>query len=260
MSHKNCFASVASLNLASTIVFWLVVGISIALLKFTDERFLNVAQPLLVVLSIAGVVLGGCIRFVQTAGNEDLRLTQLTNAFEVSLGAPPPEGYYNNPLGPSTVRLAVTTLENTKFSAAILKVMLTRKRFWVVAYAILFVLLMSYRHTSLGLITIIAQTIFSGDIILNWILTERFRWRAVKARDTLRSHFATAKTDLNSRADTAVFLAAFANYECAKDEAAVSLDSAVFEKLNPELSREWEEEMARLGILDSLKSTAPSQR
>jgi hypothetical protein len=48
--------------------------------------------------------------------------------------------------------------------------------------------------------------------------------------------------------DTAIVLAAFTDYECAKDEAVIPIDHKVFDRLNPALSKKWEGIKQRLKI------------
>lgn len=248
MTADSHFRWASGLCYAQAAVFWCVAALSALLLIWDDHRIAAIVQPLLVVLSFAGFLAGLAIRWSQTEGNRKLRQSQIRDAFGVPLGAKPRDAYYNNPEAPSLRRLALTTLENTKFTAAVLAAMLFWKRIIGTGYLLLFVLLLSVRETSLGWVAIAAQTLFSGGLLLDWLAMERFRSRTNAAREQLLQHFATTGAGEVTQAGTAVFLAAFSEYECAKDEAALPLESGTFRRLNPQLSQDWEEEKVALGF------------
>ena len=54
---------------------------------------------------------------------------------------------------------------------------------------------------------------------------------------------------MNGPNRTALLLASFTEYECAKDEASRALDPEDFDKVNPEVSIEWNEAKGLLGIV-----------
>ena len=46
----------------------------------------------------------------------------------------------------------------------------------------------------------------------------------------------------------ALVLSAFADYECAKDEASLPLDQRLFESMNPPLSKKWDDLVRDLNL------------
>ncbi len=106
---------------------------------------------------------------------------------------------------------------------------------------------MAIRWTSTEWLLLLAQTLFSGDLILNWVRMERFRDRTLRVHESLRQFFLQGG-DTTKANGLAIVVAAFTDYECAKDEAAARLDSSVFNKMNSDLSQRWEELEAQLKI------------
>jgi hypothetical protein len=94
---------------------------------------------------------------------------------------------------------------------------------------------------------LLAQTLFSADLVLSWLRMERLRYRINRAHDSLKQFF-LQDGNTNRPNEIAIILAAFTDYECAKDEAALPFDGAIFEKLNPVLSKQWEGMKAQLNI------------
>jgi len=230
-----------------SVVFSLVLAISIALLVFPGPHGEAILHPCLIVLAIAAIVCTVVTTIYQTEGNCALRDSQLSDGLGAGVGEPNREDYYNNALPKSMRRLAATTLENTFFTKEVLSAMATRERIKNAAYFLVLLALMACRWTSTEWLLILSQTLFSADLILQWIRLERFRLRTNRVYARLEQFF-LQNADINRPNDIAILLAAFTDYECAKDEAVLPLDSEVFEKLNPRLSTEWEEIKKRLGI------------
>ena len=204
-------------------------------------------QPILVVTSIVAIVLSLLIQLLQCRGNQAQRATQLTDALGVPVGEQAREGYYNTQLAPSLGRLAVTTFENTFFTTAVLCKMLQRERISVAGYLLIFILLIAIRSVSLHLILFLTQTLFSADIVVHWMKTESYCSRAARVRDRLRQFFLQGG-NASTPEGLAIALIAFADYECAKDEAAMPLDEQIFQNLNPDLSTKWNKLRSELKI------------
>src|SRR5437773_7446075 len=228
-------------------IFYIVLTCSTGLLLVPGPKAEAWLHPGLVALAILAIVCTVITTIYQTEGNRILRASQLSDAFGVGIGEPIRDGYYNNALPKTALRLAATTLENTFFTKEILLRMLTKERIKNCIYFILLVALFACRWTSTSWLLMLAQTVFSADLILNWIRLERFRIRANRVHAHLEQFF-LQRGDAGQPSGIAILLAAFTDYECAKDEAVIPLDQKVFERLNPALSKKWEGIKQRLSI------------
>ena len=76
---------------------------------------------------------------------------------------------------------------------------------------------------------------------------ERFRLRVARVHAQLEQFF-LQNGNTEKPNDMAILLSAFTDYECAKDEAVVSLDQKIFDKLNPILTKQWDDVRNRLNI------------
>lgn len=257
MSPEKDFRLASRCDFASTLVFGSVTLCSAILLLFPATNLETLIQPILIVLCILGVVLSRVVRSCQTEGNRKLRDSQLRDAFDIPLGESARAGYYNSPTPPSLDRLAVTTLENTRFTIAIIEATIVRTRLFTSIYVLIFILLMAFRQTDLNWLLFLCQTLFSAEVVLKWFSFERFFYRTQQARQQLRQHFIEVKRRKNGRLMTPIILSTFTEYECAKDEAAQPLDSKVYRKINAKESKNWEQEMVELGISSTGKKASP---
>lgn len=209
MSPAQDFKLASQCDSMSKIVFAMVALCSLLLLVFPVNVLATVIQPLLIVLCILGVVLGRVVKSCQTDGNRKLRDSQLRDAFDIPLGEPARQGYYNNPIPPSLRRLAVTTLENTRFTIAIIEATIIKSRVITFGYILLFILLLAFRQTSLNWLLFFCQTIFSAEIVSAWIGTERFLSRTRQARQKLRQHFIEIKQNGSGDVSVPIVLSVF---------------------------------------------------
>lgn len=228
-------------------IFYVVTAISIALLVWPGPRLQEILHPLLIVGASIAIICTAVSTIFQNQGNHLLRAAQLSNALGSASGEQVRSDYYNSPLAPSILRLASTTLENTLFTSEILSKMLMGKRVKIAAYACVLLLLLGFRWTSTDLLVVLAQALFSADLVLAWIRMERFHIRTVRVHEHLRQFFLQGG-DIGKPNGMAIALAAFTDYECAKDEAAMPLDDSIFKRLNPTLSQRWEDMKRQLNI------------
>jgi hypothetical protein len=234
------FGSVRKAERFATWVFRVVTLLSAVMVLWSNQTTEGLLEPLLIVATITGLILSFLIQYWQNEGNRAVRATQISDAFDVPIGDAARQGYYNNSVPPSFLRLVVTTFENSLFTKEILHKMLFRQRTTSCVFLVVFILLLAYRWTSLSWMLLIAQTLFSGDILLQWIRMERFRSRVGSVYDRLHQFFLQRAT-AGVPHEFAISLSAFADYECSKDEASIHLDSDIFTKLNPTLTQRWEQ-------------------
>jgi hypothetical protein len=247
MNAESNFTIARRIAATSGILFILVLAMSVTLVATADAGVSAIVIPGLVCLTVIGPVLSITLRHFQVKGNLLLRDSQYRNSFQVPIGDSVRDDYYNNVVKPSVKRLGATTLENTKFTLAVLDKMLWWSRLKTLIYFVVFVALLAVRQIDLGWILLATQTMFSSDVIARWYSMERFRLRTKECRVQLKQHYIeSAKKE--SLVSHAFILRAFTNYECAKDEFAEPLSQKVFDKLNPQVSELWDKERCDLGI------------
>lgn len=247
MNTKNYFSTARKIQYAKSAIFYLVSIISLILLSNTLKSAAEWFSIALICLTISSPSLSFIQRIIQVRGNNKLREGQLRDAFNVPVGEAAKQNYYNSDVTPSIRRLGATTLENSKFSIAVLSRMLIKIRVKTLAYAIVFIILISCRQTHLNVLLVITQSIFSVNVVFDWLVAERLKLKIESVYEKLRQHFLESGKR-TSPASTAVILNIFINYECSKDEAVVIFDEKVFNSINGPISAEWELERKELGI------------
>ena len=176
---------------------------------------------------------------------DERRLDLLSNAYGIPLTHEQTTGYYNNNETDPLRRLGVAVLENSHFSRAIALAMLKRERIQMAVYVILLLVILLNRSTDLAIAATAALVVFSEHILSRWLRLEWLRARCNTTYKCLYALFqsAPARTTLHAHA-----LQWFAFYETSKSNAAITLSPKVFAKLNPRLSKEWEEIKITLGL------------
>lgn len=228
--------------------FIVVTAATAVLAAFPNATVQAWLHPVLIVGALVAVGTTAMTTICQTQGNRLLRAAQLSNALGASIGENIRADYFNSELSPSFLRLAATTLENTLFTTAVLSRMLIRERFKIAVYTAVLLLLLSVRRTSTEWLLLLAQALFSADLLLAWIRMERFRARTHLVHETLRQFF-LQRASTQQPNGMAIVVGAFTDYECAKDEAALPLDSKLFAALNSDLSARWELLKKQVGIV-----------
>lgn len=241
-------------------VFWLSAVLSIAVF-FKNSIPWKSLQDLLeisfVVLVIVHLFLSLYIRFhLFPIAQRKRRRQLLSDSFGVPLISETTQKYYNNEFPPSVARLGASVLENTLFAKNICSQMATRERIKILGYFIVWVLAIFWRSTNLGLLVIITQTLFSSEIIENWIRIELLRQETEKFYEELYSEF-LHKVDLSSPNGIASILDTFASYEAAKSMTGIRQLRSIFQAINPDLSKEWDKTRNKLGM-DNIKHAEKS--
>ena len=229
------------------LLFYFTLAASLALAFHDAPEVQKFGHPCLIIFAFLTIVVTVVITIYQTDGNRALRATQLSDGLGAGSGENIRADYYNNNLPKNLLRLAATTLENTLFTKKVLSKMAFWMRIKVCAYFVVLLILFTCRATPTSWLLVLAQTLFSADLVLKLVRLERFRVRTGRVHDHLEQFFLQAG-GVEKPNDLAVLIGAFTDYECAKDEAALPLEGKYFEKLNPTLSRQWEEMKARLKI------------
>lgn len=232
-------------------LFWVSAGLSVVVLYAGIIPWRPIQDiPMLAFLAsvVVHLVLSLYLRFWLIPAAEQKRRKQLlSNSFGVPLTPEQTQAYYNNQLAPSIERLGANVLENSFFAKAICGRMAVRERTKVLCYFTCWMLAAFWRSTPLGLLAVITQTIFSGEIIAKLVSLEMLRHRNEDLFEELYHEF-LHRIDFGSQTGTACILDAFASYEATKAAAALKQSTKIFVQLNPELSREWDEISNQLGV------------
>lgn len=232
-------------------VFWLSAILSIAVFfknQIPWTSIQDLPETLFITAVIIHLTLSLYTRFYLFPVAERKRRKQLlSDSFAVPLISEITQKYYNNEISPSIARLGANILENTLFAKNISLKMVQRERVKIFAYFLIWILAINWRSTNLGLLVIITQTIFSSQLIENWIRLELLSKETEKLYDDLYNNF-LHKTDLSSSDGIASVLDVFATYESVKSMTGIRQLRSIFLAVNPELTKEWDMIRIKLGI------------
>lgn len=225
-------------------LFWLVGVLSIGALvvdRAKDAKAYELVQGVFIIGVLALFALGQAIRLYWTPRAEDKRRDSLlSDAFSVAITHERPTGYYNNEQTNPITRLCASLLEDSFFSKNVVLAMARWERFRMALYVIAWLMALINRSTDLAFGAVVAQAIFSEQIISHWLRLEWLRMRFEKVYDGL---YQLIQTTTNFDHDTfrARVVSAYGSYETSKGYGGITLSDGVFKKLNPTLSAEWEE-------------------
>lgn len=181
------------------------------------------------------------------AAERKRRKQLLANAFGALLTPEQTSNYYNNGFPSSHQRLAANIMENAHFGKEVSRLMLFSVRFKTFGYLAIWLAVLAVRHESMDVVLWITQIVFSADILAYWLSLECLRCRHERVYDDLYQHFLHNHGEDDPKASASI-LDAFASYEAAKAAAGVLLDSKIFFRENPQLSKKWVEICKKLGI------------
>ncbi|MEN3158530.1 hypothetical protein ABC502_09130 [Alkalimonas sp. NCh-2] len=224
-------------------LFWISALLSLTILFYEDIHvILQKLLPILFILTVLSQFIASqANRFYLIPRAEKLRRKQmLSDALGTPLSHDKTSFYYNNMYAPSIKRLGANTMENAFFSTEVAGKMLVTKRSLVIIYIACWVMLFSFRDTNLSIMMWITQIVFSGEIIAQWLSVEVLRARQERTYERLHNHF-FHKIGSDSAKEVATILDAFVTYETAKSSSSCLLSSKVFHKLNPSLTKKWEQ-------------------
>lgn len=232
-------------------IFWIISGLSLGILfveKAAQPAFHSALQIIFLVLALLVFILGMVQRLYLSPRAEDKRRQQfLSDGFGVSLTSETTEGYYNNGQKNPFRRLAANAMESAFFTGELVRIMLATQRAKTVGYLVVYVVAFSLRSTNLELLTVVAQVLFSEDIISRWLRMEWLRVRSEKVYEDSSRLFLNRAT-FSGVAAQAQAVELFALYETTKARAGIEVSSKVFEANNSRLTKEWNERRATSGL------------
>jgi len=233
----------------SSLLFYIAAILSIIVLLVDRKAHQIIYDAMLiffVVVVVAVFATDLASRFYFMPRAEDKRRQDFfSSAYGVSLTHEKTEGYYNNDLTEPIKRMTAQVLENSHFSKAIALRMAQFERAKVIIYVIIWLVCLLIRKTDFGIILVASQAVFSEQIASRWFRLEWLRRRFEKTYDDVYRLFQSnpIKSKFNAMA-----LESLSMYETSKVNGAITLSSAVFDKMNPELSHEWDKIKAELNI------------
>lgn len=232
----------------SNALLWSSIVLSFVILYLEDhDSYKRLANILFI--SITGIyfVLSNLTSLYLLRKAEDKRTTNLlANSFGIPLDDERTNRYYNNNQSPSVDRLGMNVFENSFFSSSSAKAMLIRESFKVGIYILVWLVLLLNRTTSIDLIAIVSQTLLGTTILTNYLKLLILSIGYSQIFNESRILF------LNGIQQTTLFqvqiLQLFVRYESLKAGMGTALSKKIFDKLNPELTEEWERIKRNLNI------------
>lgn len=238
---ENYFDAVETFEKISDRLFYLSAALSFVSL-FTDKSKPLLYDGVLIAFAtsvLALFVVGLFLRLYLTPRAEDSRRHDFfSSACGVNLAHQPSDGYYNNNFSDPIKRLAAQVFENSHFSKAIAHRMAIRERIKVGVYALVWIACLINRRTDVGLIVAASQAVFSEQVASKFVRLEWLRMRFERTYETMYHLF---QSNPSKAPFTAIALDTMSMYESAKANAAITLDSEIFDKMNSDLSVQWEQ-------------------
>ncbi|MGG5787933.1 hypothetical protein ACQ3VH_12775 [Bacillus pretiosus] len=248
------YKSIDQLNNLISYLFWINALLSI--LVFFADDILDVKNVLLFIFTLTTLtyfIADNYLTIFKIPNVEDKRRVHLlTNSFDVPLDNERTHKYYNNELEPSLLKLGANIFENTLFAERVTHEMVKKERVKILAFVVVFIVALLFRTTEIELISILAQTLFAGTLIPAYIRLEVLHSKNKAIYECLYDIFLLHQQDSSNGSEkrlSAKLLDCFVKYESAKAYSGVKQDSAIFHKINPEVTQEWEDIKQRLDIV-----------
>jgi len=239
---KNFFGPLEKAENASGILFVMGAILSFASILVDQEAypvFHTIVSYLFIITIIVFFVLSITIRLYWFPRAEDARRKDfLSNTFGFDLTNQRTTGYYSNDEKTPERRMALSVLENLLYTKTILQHMATLARAKAAICLLIWMILLVYRDSTMILITTIALTLFSEEILARWL---RLEWALNRGEKLFESTHRLLQSNPSQEKLFPYILDAFADYETGKSLAGILLSGKIFNKINPKLSREWEE-------------------
>ncbi|WP_050579032.1 hypothetical protein [Sinorhizobium medicae] len=248
------YVPLGSAERTSTVAFYAAAALSIAVLlvnKTSQPDVYAAAQAAFAISVIVHFVSGIIIRTYFAVRAHSNRIADfVSNAFAVPLVPRPSQGYYNTTAEDPFLRMGASILENSLFTKSIVRRMLCLERSRIALYGVVWLWAAFNRTTDVELLTVAAQVLFSEQLISRWIRMEWLRSRVERLYDDVYA-LIQSTTNFDSKEYRARAMEAVIRYEASKAQAGLSLSSRVFNRLNEDLSTQWEATAGQLGIASS---------
>lgn len=235
------YIPLAQASLFSDFTFF--VGATLSILSICIDK---VSYPLLYVtvniafaIAVSAVFISGLIvKLYYFPRAEDERIKDfLSHAYGLSLTCNTSDAYYNNNAGSRARKVGAQLLENSLFSKEITSIMLRGMAFRYSLYAAVWLGIALSRDVDYGIVLVASQVLFAEQVLAKLIRLIWLRSRCERTYERTYSLFLNKVAGINfecSVMEQLVF------YETSKTSASIQLSSGVFERINPELSLQWD--------------------
>lgn len=242
------FKPLVTSDKVSNWLLWISIALSFVLLYVGENAALKSAlNVLFIVVTLLYFAVSNVTSLYLARRAQNKRLTNLiSNSFGVSLDDEETNLYYNNTQNPSVTRLGINVFENSLFSKTTASKMVVGERIKIAVYIVLTAVFIINRNTSLELLAIIAQTLLTTTILTNWIKLEIIKNGFETIYDSCRVLFLNPMP--REELFTSQVLDIVIRYEILKASMGINLSSAIFHKINPETTLQWERIKTRIGL------------
>jgi hypothetical protein len=166
----------------------------------------------------------------------------LAHAFSTQLSHEQTTRYYNNSAKTAPLRIMAQVLENCLYTKSTASRMVTLERIKIGFYVVIWTLVALTRSIDLGIVGVVAQIVFSEQILSRWV---RLEWLRLKCESIFDDVFQVLKSGADPELEAVRFLG---EYEIAKAIAGITLSTRLFERNQGRVDREWAQIRTALGI------------
>ena len=217
-------------------LFW--ANIVVSVINVFVSKLSSYCTILLIVFALLYMLLSviddGCFWFI---AERERRKNAIQKAYDVALSEHDTEGYYNNSIKDHELSYAANIFESLFFTKEISKRMVFKS--CVKSFLAIVVLIVACRFVENDeILLIISQTAFSTTLIEETIRLILFLQRIRALYDDAYCQFVA--NGINKKTQR-VWLRWFCvEYESIKAHYRIRLSESIFNKMNPELSKQWE--------------------
>lgn len=251
--HSSAYKVATGLGVAETVLFALTVVLNLAAtVAPNDISFcLNIAIAISAFTYSAIYMIDDLHVWYQAENGR--RKGAIENAFHTKLTPMRTEGYYNNDAGDSETKYALNLYESCYFTETILKKMLPGIIVKIALSAIALTVFMFCFDPAV--VVILAQGIFSTCVLFGCTGSIVCYTRVKRLNEIFFDIFVTRQYD-GSGIDAIKLKSTALEYEAVKAHYKIRLSSRVFNKLNDQLSRKWNDLLQEMNPATVLASAS----
>jgi hypothetical protein len=229
----------------SDVAFYCAAILSIVVLLIDPKKTQLYAdtQIAFLITALAGFIVSIAVRVYFSPRAQDVRLGDfLSNAFGVKLTPERTENYYNSGASDPMRKIGAQALENSLFTKEIARRMCWRERAIITVYVIAWLFAAFNRNTGFDVMIVASQIVFSEQLVSRAVRLEWLRSRSESVFEALYQLLQSNPQQGSPEGATfeARIIQELVKYENTKSNAAVTISSRIFERVNPDLSKQWD--------------------
>ena len=236
------FAPLARVNLWSDVAFYAAAFLSVVVVLIPKDHYprsYENVQAFFLAATVLGFALGLGGRLYWAPRAQAQRLSDfLSSALNVNFTHERTHQYYNNDEVEPVRKIGMQLLENSFFSREVSRAMCFAERLLVGGYAFVWLLIVANRSTPIDLIVAISLVLFSEQLISRVF---RLEWLRIQFEETYDVVYGLFQSNDRGSFFHGGILAQLVRYENSKANSGVSTSTNIFERLNGQLSKQWEE-------------------